>query len=147
MSTADPTTMTGLELMRWVQTELPTDIPSIGRLLGMRFDEVDHGRIVISLDTRPDFANPLGTVHGGIAATLLDSVMGCAVHTTLPAGAGYTTLELKVNYIRTARTDGQKLIAEGTVIHAGRRVATAEGKVLDEQGKLIAHATTTCMIL
>ncbi|MDF9801723.1 uncharacterized protein (TIGR00369 family) [Streptomyces sp. HB372] len=147
MTTADPTTMTGLELMRWVQTELPTDIPSIGRLLGMRFDEVEHGRIVISLDTRPDFANPLGTVHGGIAATLLDSVMGCAVHTTLPAGAGYTTLELKVNYIRTARTDGQKLIAEGTVIHAGRRVATAEGKVLDEQGKLIAHATTTCMIL
>ncbi|MFF0195821.1 PaaI family thioesterase [Streptomyces anulatus] len=147
MTTADPTTMTGLELMRWVQTELPTDIPSIGSLLGMRFDEVDHGRIVISLDTRPDFANPLGTVHGGIAATLLDSVMGCAVHTTLPAGAGYTTLELKVNYIRTARTDGQKLIAEGTVIHAGRRVATAEGKVLDEQGKLIAHATTTCMIL
>ncbi|MFJ2079497.1 PaaI family thioesterase [Streptomyces anulatus] len=104
MTTADPTTMTGLELMRWVQTELPTDIPSIGSLLGMRFDEVDHGRIVISLDTRPDFANPLGTVHGGIAATLLDSVMGCAVHTTLPAGAGYTTLELKVNYIRTART-------------------------------------------
>ncbi|EHM31013.1 MULTISPECIES: PaaI family thioesterase [Streptomyces] len=147
MTTVDPTTMTGLELMRWVQTELPTDIPSIGRLLGMRFDEVDHGRIVISLDTRPDFANPLGTVHGGIAATLLDSVMGCAVHTTLPAGAGYTTLELKVNYIRTARTDGQKLTAEGTVIHAGRRVATAEGKVLDEQGKLIAHATTTCMIL
>ncbi|WP_405187398.1 PaaI family thioesterase [Streptomyces anulatus] len=147
MTTVDPTTMTGLELMRWVQTELPTDIPSIGRLLGMRFDEVDHGRIIISLDTRPDFANPLGTVHGGIAATLLDSVMGCAVHTTLPAGAGYTTLELKVNYIRTARTDGQKLTAEGTVIHAGRRVATAEGKVLDEQGKLIAHATTTCMIL
>ncbi|MFI0759898.1 PaaI family thioesterase [Streptomyces anulatus] len=147
MTTVDPTTMTGLELMRWVQTELPADIPSIGRLLGMRFDEVDHGRIVISLDTRPDFANPLGTVHGGIAATLLDSVMGCAVHTTLPAGAGYTTLELKVNYIRTARTDGQKLTAEGTVIHAGRRVATAEGKVLDEQGKLIAHATTTCMIL
>lgn len=147
MTTVDPTTMTGLELMRWVQTELPTDIPSIGRLLGMRFDEVDHGRIVISLDTRPDFANPLGTVHGGIAATLLDSVMGCAVHTTLPAGAGYTTLDLKVNYIRTARTDGQKLTAEGTVIHAGRRVATAEGKVLDEQGKLIAHATTTCMIL
>ncbi|MEU3708181.1 PaaI family thioesterase [Streptomyces anulatus] len=147
MTTVDPTTMTGLELMRWVQTELPTDIPSIGRLLGMRFDEVGRGRIVISLDTRPDFANPLGTVHGGIAATLLDSVMGCAVHTTLPAGAGYTTLELKVNYIRAARTDGQKLTAEGTVIHAGRRVATAEGKVLDEQGKLIAHATTTCMIL
>ncbi|MFI9779205.1 PaaI family thioesterase [Streptomyces sp. NBC_01003] len=147
MTTTDLTAMTGLELMRWMQTERPTDIPSIGRLLGMRFDEVDHGRIVISLDTRPDFANPLGTVHGGIAATLLDSVMGCAVHTTLPAGAGYTTLELKVNYIRAARTDGQILTAEGNVIHAGRRTATAEGKVLDDQGKLIAHATTTCMIL
>ncbi|MCX4641658.1 MULTISPECIES: PaaI family thioesterase [unclassified Streptomyces] len=147
MTTTDLTAMTGLELMRWMQAERPTDIPSIGRLLGMRFDEVDHGRIVISLDTRPDFANPLGTVHGGIAATLLDSVMGCAVHTTLPAGAGYTTLELKVNYIRAARTDGQILTAEGNVIHAGRRTATAEGKVLDDQGKLMAHATTTCMIL
>lgn len=147
MTTTDPMAMTGLELMRWVQTELPADIPSIGRLLGMRFDQVDHGRIVLSLDTRPDFANPLGTVHGGIAATLLDSAMGCAVHTTLPAGAGYTTLELKVNYIRAARTDGQTLTATGTVIHTGRRTATAEGKVLDEQGKLIAHATTTCMIL
>ncbi|WP_405634686.1 PaaI family thioesterase [Streptomyces sp. NBC_00056] len=147
MTTTDLTAMTGLELMRWMQAERPTDIPSIGRLLGMRIDEVDHGRIVISLDTRPDFANPLGTVHGGIAATLLDSVMGCAVHTTLPAGAGYTTLELKVNYIRAARTDGQILTAEGNVIHDGRRTATAEGKVLDDQGKLIAHATTTCMIL
>ncbi|MER5831411.1 PaaI family thioesterase [Streptomyces sp. NPDC002130] len=147
MTTTDFAAMTGLELMRWVQTERPTDSPSIGRLLGMRFDEVDHGRIVISLDTRPDFANPLGTVHGGIAATLLDSAMGCAVHTTLPAGTRYTTLELKVNYIRAARTNGQTLTAEGTVIHTGRRTATAEGKVLDEQGKLIAHATTTCMIL
>ncbi|MCQ8191375.1 PaaI family thioesterase [Streptomyces rugosispiralis] len=146
-TTPDLTTLSGLDLIRWVQSERPTDVPTIGRLLGMRFDEVDPGRVVVSLDTRPDFANPLGTVHGGIAATLLDSAMGCAVHTTLPAGVGYTTLELKVNYIRAARTDGQTLIAEGTVLHAGRRTATAEGKVLDEQGKLIAHATTTCMIL
>ena len=71
--------------------------------------------------------------------------MGCAVHTTLPGG-GYPTLELKVNYIRAARTDGQTLTAEGTVVHGGRRIATAEGKVLDDQGKLVAHATTTCMI-
>ncbi|MFK0135607.1 PaaI family thioesterase [Streptomyces murinus] len=147
MTTVDFAAMTGLELMRWVQSERPADIPSIGRLLGMRFDEVEHGRVVVSLDTRPDFANPLGTVHGGIAATLLDSAMGCAVHTTLPAGVSYTTLELKVNYIRAARTDGQTLTAEGTVIHAGRRTATAEGKVLDDQGKLIAHATTTCIVL
>ncbi|MFI0466267.1 MULTISPECIES: PaaI family thioesterase [Saccharopolyspora] len=147
MSTADLATMSGLELMRWVQSERTDDIPSIGRLLGMRFDEVEHGRIVISLETRPDFANPLGTVHGGIAATLLDSAMACAVHTTLPAGVGYTTLELKVNYIRAARTDGRTLTAEGNVIHAGRSTATAEGKVLDEHGKLMAHATTTCLIL
>lgn len=143
----DISTMTGLDLMRWVQTERPTDIPSIGRLLGMHFDEVEHGRVVISLDTQPDFANPLGTTHGGIAATLLDSVMGCAVHTTLPAGVGYTTLELKVNYIRTVPVDGHRLTAEGTVLHAGRRVATAEGKVLDDRGKLVAHGSTTCMVL
>jgi uncharacterized protein (TIGR00369 family) len=147
VSTVEFTAMSGLEQIRWVQTELPADIPTIGRLLGMRFDEVEHGRVVVSLQTRPDFANPMGTVHGGIAATMLDSVMGCAVHTTLPAGVGYTTLELKVNYIRTARTDGRTLSAEGTVVHAGRRTATAEGKVLDENGKLVAHGTTTCLIL
>ncbi len=147
MTTTDIAAMTGLELVRWVHSKRPTDVPSIGRLLGLRFDEVDHGRVVISLDTRPDFANPLGTVHGGIAATLLDSVMGCAVHTTLPAGISYTTLEIKVNYIRAARVDGQTLTATGTVIHSGRRTATAEGSVLDENGKVIAHATTTCIVL
>ncbi|MEU6131020.1 PaaI family thioesterase [Saccharopolyspora sp. NPDC047091] len=147
MSTTESTAPSGLELLRRVQSGAFADTPSIGGLLGMRFDVVEHGRIVVSLDTRPDFANPLGTVHGGIAATLLDSAMGCAVHTTLPAGVGYTTLELKVNYIRAARTDGQVLTTEGTVVHAGRRTATAEGKVHDEAGKLIAHATTTCLIL
>ncbi|KUN80845.1 PaaI family thioesterase [Streptomyces griseoruber] len=147
MSTTDLSALSGLELLRLVRDGRLGDTPSIGRLLGMRFDEVEHGRIVLSLDTRPDFANPLGTVHGGIAATMLDSALACAVHTTLPAGTGYTTLELKVNYIRPARTDGQTLTAEGTVIHAGRRTATAEGRVVDDQGRLIAHATTTCMIL
>ncbi|WP_234306970.1 PaaI family thioesterase [Streptomyces sp. NRRL F-2890] len=73
--------------------------------------------------------------------------MACAVHSTLPAGVTYTTLELKVNYIRAGRTDGQTLTARGSVLHAGRRTATAEGQVLDERGKLIAHATTTCMVL
>lgn len=146
MTPPDLAAMTGLEFLRW-EAERPTDRPSIRRLLGMRFDRLDYGRVDISLATRPDFANPLGTVHGGIAATLLDSVMGCAVQTTLPAGVGYTTLELKVNYIRAVRTDGQTLTATGTVIHAGRRTATAEGKVLDKDGKLIAHATTTCIVL
>jgi uncharacterized protein (TIGR00369 family) len=147
LTTTDLAALSGLDLMRLVQAGHLSDVPSIGRLLGMRFDEVEHGRVVVSLDTRPDFANPLGTVHGGIAATLLDSALGCAIHTTLPAGTGYTTLELKVNYIRAARTDGQTLTAEGSVIHTGRRTATAEGRVLDERGKLVAHATTTCMIL
>lgn len=149
MSSPDPSTMTGLELLRWLQANDAdrADIPSIRRLLGMRFDEIDTGRVVMSLSTQPDFSNPHGTVHGGVAATLLDSVMGCAVHTTLSAGVSYTTLELKVNYIRTARIDGHKLIATGAIIHAGRTTATAEGQVRDEADKLIAHATTTCLIL
>ena len=149
MTSTDLTAMTGLELLRWLQAtdQEGLDRPSIRRLIGMRFDEIEHGRVVMSLDTRPDFTNPLGTVHGGIAATLLDSVMGCAVHTTLTAGVSYTSLEIKVNYIRAARTDGQTLTATGSVVHVGRRTATAEGKVLDGNGKLIAHATTTCLVL
>ena len=85
-------------------------------------------------------------MHGGICATLLDSVMGCAVHTPLGPGIGYGTLELKVNYVRTVPTDGVRLTATGRVIHAGRQVATAEGRVEDERGRLVAHGTTTCLI-
>ena len=143
----DITTMTGLEVLRWVQENDSDEVPSIRRLLGMSFDEVEEGRVVMSAKTKPDFSNPQGTVHGGIAATMLDSVMGCAVHSTLPAGVGYTTLELKVNYIRAAGLDGAELTATGTVVHTGRKVGTAEGKVVDERGKLIAHGTTTCLII
>ncbi|MGP9021029.1 PaaI family thioesterase [Streptomyces sp. BR1] len=146
MTTVDFSTMSGLELLRWAQAE-PGRVPSIGKLIGMTFDEIDEGRTVMSLDPRPEFSNPLGTVHGGIAATLLDSVMGCAVHTMLPAGVGYTTLELKVNYIRPVALDAGRLTAEGTTIHVGRRTATAEGRVLSAEGKLVAHATTTCLII
>lgn len=147
MTAPDPAELSGLELLRWMTADGAPDRPTIGRLLGMRFDELEHGRVVISVQTRPDFANPLGTVHGGIAATLLDSVASCAVHTTLPAGVSYTTLELKVNYVRAVQTSGETLTATGTVIHAGRRVATAEGRVVDDRDRLIAHATITCMIL
>jgi uncharacterized protein (TIGR00369 family) len=143
----DLSQLSGLELLRWMTAEDAPDRPSIGRLLGMRFDELEQGRVVMSVQTRPDFANPLGAVHGGIAATLLDSVVGCAVHTTLPAGVSYTTLELKVNYVRAVQTNDVTLTATGTVIHAGRRVATAEGRVVDDRDRLIAHATTTCLIL
>lgn len=139
--------MSGLEQLQWVMHNDSDEVPSIRRLLGMQFTEVEPGRIVMALTSQPDFANPHGTVHGGITATLLDSVMGCAVHTTLPAGVGYTTLELKVNYIRPVALEGQRMIGEGRTIHVGRRTATAEGTVHDENGKLIGHATTTCLIL
>jgi acyl-CoA thioesterase len=138
-------TMSGLEVLK-AMTALEYGPPSIGGLMGMRYDEVEFGRVVFSLTTGPDFANPLGSVHGGVCATLLDSVMGCAVHSTLEAGVGFGTLELKVNYIRTVPTDGRRLTATGTIIHIGRTTATAEGRVVDEEGRLVAHATTTCMI-
>lgn len=137
--------LSGLELLRTAMS-MPGRPPFIGDLLGMEAESLEEGKVVFTLDTRPDFANPLGTTHGGICATLLDSVMGCAVHTTLEAGVGYTTLELKVNYIRAVPTNGRKLTATGTTIHVGRTTATAEGRVVDDQGKLVAHATTTCVI-
>lgn len=143
----DPLAMSGLELMRAWQTGLDhQDQPSIGRLLGMRPVAIEEGAVTFAVTPQPDFANPLGTVHGGICATLLDSVMGCAVHTTLPAGVGYTTLELKVNYIRAVATDADELTGVGTVIHSGGRTATAEGKVFSADGKLVAHGTTTCIV-
>lgn len=118
----------------------------IGDLLDLQVGRLERGEVEFSLPSRQDFANPLGVLHGGICATLLDSVMGCAVHTTLPPGVGYGTLELKVNYIRTVPVDGARLVGTGSVIHAGRQVATAEGRVVDERGRLVAHATTTCLI-
>jgi uncharacterized protein (TIGR00369 family) len=142
MTTAE---LTGLELMR--QTAATTDRPAyIGTLIGLSIEEVDYGEVTMSLHTRPDMANPLGTLHGGICATLLDSAMGCAVHTTLEAGIGYGTLELKVNYIRSVPVDNVKLTATAKTIHVGRKTATAEGRVYDPQGRLVAHGTTTCMI-
>jgi uncharacterized protein (TIGR00369 family) len=90
--------------------------------------------------------NPIGLVHGGLACTLLDSAMGCAVHTTLPAGTGYTTLELKVNLIRPLTRETGRVLCEGTIIHVGGRTATAEARITDAAGALYAHATTTCMI-
>jgi uncharacterized protein (TIGR00369 family) len=90
--------------------------------------------------------NPLGTVHGGWFATLLDSAVGCAVHSTLPAGKGFTTLELKINMVRPLNDLVPLVRAEGKVIHAGRQVATAEGRIVGPDGKLYAHATTTCLI-
>jgi len=108
--------------------------------------EVDKGRAVFQGTPQEKHLNPMGTVHGGWYATLLDSAVGCAVQTMLPPGQGYTTAELSVNLVRGARLDGGPLRAIGTVLHCGRQLATAEGKIVDADGKLYAHATTTCLV-
>ena len=137
--------LSGLEyLQKIVAGELPP--PPIGVLMDFRIAELSEGRAVFLVNPAEYHYNPIGVVHGGLAATLLDSAMGCAVHSTLPAGAGYTTLEIKVNYIRPMSAETGEVRCEANIIHAGGRTATAEGKVLDQDGKLYAHGTTTCMI-
>ena len=138
--------MTGLQMLR-AMMEQTEPSPGIGTLLGMQVLRLEDGVAEMGLTTRPDFANPLGTVHGGIAATLLDSVLGCAVHSTLPAATGYTTLDLAVKYLRTVPTSGVRLRGVGRVVHRGSRVITAEGSVLDEQDRLVATGTATCLVL
>ena len=120
--------------------------PPICEALGIRLEEVALGRVVFGY--HPVFAhyNPLGSVHGGIAATLLDSVMGCCIHTTLKAGTGYTTVEIKVNYVRAMTDKTGRVRAEGKVINVGQRIATSEGRLVDSQGRLLAHGTTTCLV-
>jgi uncharacterized protein (TIGR00369 family) len=120
--------------------------PPIARVLGFTIDEVELGRVVFGYTPVADHYNPLGTVHGGIAATLLDSVMGCSVHTMLKAGTAYTTVEIKVNYVRAMTDKTGPVRVEGKVINVGSRIATAEGKLYDGAGKLLAHGTTTCLI-
>jgi uncharacterized protein (TIGR00369 family) len=137
--------LSGLQLIQAMR-DLKTPPPNIATLLGMELAEAEEGRVVFTLEAKPQFSNPLGTVHGGIHATLLDSAMGCAVHTTLPAGVGYTTLELKINYVKAIALDAGTLTCTGSVIHVGGRVATAEGRIVDSAGRLVAHGTTTCMI-
>ena len=138
--------LSGLEYLRRIAAgELPR--PPISALLNFGLVELGEGRAVFSAEPAEYHYNPIGVVHGGLAATLLDSAMGCAVHTTLPAGVGYTTLELKVNFVRPMTTRTGRVRCEATLIHRGGRVATAEGRVVDEGGKLYAHGTTTCLIL
>ena len=137
--------MSGLEFLRAISRGELSGVP-MADLMGFELHEVEEGRVVFECVPAEYHYNPIGTVHGGLAATLFDSAMGCAVHTTLPAGVGYTTVELKVNFLRpiTARTG--RLLCEGKTIHVGGRLATAEARLLDEAGKLYGHATTTCMI-
>ncbi len=139
------TTMSGLEYFRAMKRgELPP--PPIVQTLGIEVGDIEEGRIVFEVEPAEYHYNPIGTVHGGLAATLFDSAMSCAVHTVLPAGVSYTTLELKVNFLRPLIGTTGRVYCEGKVIHVGSRVATAEARLLDKAGKLYGHATTTCMV-
>lgn len=137
--------MSGLEYLRAMRREeLPA--PPMAELMGFGFAEIDEGRVVIECVPAEYHYNPIGAVHGGLACTLFDSAMGCAVHTELPAGAGYTTVELKVNLLRPITVETGCLLCEGETIYVGGRIATAEARLNDESGRLYGHATTTCMI-
>jgi len=131
-------------LKAMIAGELPA--PPITETLGFTLVEVENGRAVFVGTPEFHHYNPIGVVHGGFAATLLDSAVGCAVHSTLAKGEAYTTLELKLNLVRPLTDKTGMVRAEGRVLHRGRQVATAEGYLRDGTGKLYAHATTTCMV-
>ena len=138
--------LAGIDYLRAIAAgELPP--PPIASLMGFELVAVEEGRAVFAVTPEEFHYNPIGVVHGGLAATLLDSAMGCAVHSTLPAGTGYTTLEVKVNFARAITRDTGRVVCEASLIHRGRTVATAEGRVTAEAtGKLLAHGTTTCLL-
>ncbi len=124
------------------------DVPPapIGELMGMTPIKAVDGESLFQGTPGPQHYNPLGSVHGGYAATLLDTAVGCAIHSMLPVGRGYTTLELKVNYVRAITVKTGPVRAEGKVVHLGGQTAIAEGRLVDASGKLLAFATTTCLI-
>jgi uncharacterized protein (TIGR00369 family) len=139
--------LAGLDYMRAIAAgELPP--PPIAVLLNMAPVGLEVGRAVFEGKPGEEHYNPIGVVHGGYAATLLDSALGCAVHTTLPAGGAYTTLSLEVKFVRPVTREIERVRAEAQVLHRGRHQATAEARLSDaETGKLLAHGTATCLIL
>jgi uncharacterized protein (TIGR00369 family) len=136
---------TGLQIMQaMLHGELP--FPHISQTLDFSLVEVAPGRAVFQGTPQLKHYNPLGSVHGGWFATLLDSALGCSVHTSLPVGFAYTTAELSVNIVRAASSHSGPLRAIGQVVHSGRQLATAEARIVDAAGKLYAHGTTTCLV-
>jgi uncharacterized protein (TIGR00369 family) len=136
--------MSGLEYLQYL---IDADhSPPISQLLDFKLARFGPGVAVFTGTPAEYHYNPIGVVHGGFAATLLDSALGCAVHTTLKPGFAYTTVELKVNYVRPLSTTTGPVEAEGKIIHVGSRLATAEARITDSAGKLYAHGSTTCMI-
>ena len=137
--------MTGLQFVQGlVDGTLPLN--TIARTLGYDVAEVTNGRVVVTAVPNDTHLNPSGTVHGGLAATLLDSCMGLAIWSTLDKGVGQTTLEFKISLVRPITPETGLIKAEGVVLNRGRRVGTAEGKITDGKGRLLAHGTTTCLI-
>ena len=138
--------LSGIDYMReMIAGRIP--VPPIMKLLGYRLAQVGEGLAVFECEPGEQHYNPIGVVHGGLAMTLLDSAMGCCVHTRLPAGTGYTTLEAKVNLVRAITGKTGTIRATGRVIHFGGKTATADARLEDAAGKLYAHGTTTCIIL
>lgn len=137
--------MTGLDFLRAIRDgELPP--APISSPMLMRLDEVDEGRVAFSCEPDESLYNPIGSVHGGVMCTILDSALGCAAHSTLPAGTGYTSIEIKVNYLRPVQIGAGKLTAIGTVTKRGRRVIFAEGEVLDAEGNVVATASSSLLV-
>ena len=135
----------GLEMLQaMIDGELPP--PPVMKLLGMDRLEAEEGRVVVLMTAQEFHYNPLGTVHGGVISTLLDTATGCAVHSTLPAGVGYTSLDLTTKFLRPVTVASGMLRCEGTVINRGRRTALAEARLTDARGAMIAHATSTCLL-
>jgi uncharacterized protein (TIGR00369 family) len=137
--------MSGLEFLRKLAAGEIAGSPMVAAM-GFRLVEVDEGRVVITAQLDERYNNGIGIVHGGYAATLLDSAMGSAVNSMMPAGRVMTTLEMKVNYVRPLRWQTGNVRCEATVLHMGGRVATAEGRLTDDDGVLYAHGTATCMV-
>ena len=137
--------MSGLEFLQaLLERRLPA--PPITRILGFVLTEASEGRALFRGEPSFDHYNPIGSVHGGWAATLLDSCMGCAVQSTLPRGSGYMTVEFKINLLRGMTDKTGPVEAEGTIVQSGRRVGVAEGRLTDGAGRLLAFGTTTCLI-
>jgi len=145
---ARPEQVAGKAALQMFEAMLAGELPAapIAKTLSFLLVEVGFGRAVFQGRPQFDHYNPLGGVHGGWIATLLDSCVGCAVHSTLPAGRGYTTLELKVNFVKGLTERVPLVRAVGEVIHAGKTVATADGRLVGPDGTLYAHASTTCLI-
>ena len=139
-------TMSGLEFFkRMLAGEMPP--PPMIDLLGIRLAEVEAGRVVFTATCEERYYNGTGVAHGGFAATLLDTALGCAINSAMPAGRRFTTLELKVNLTRPLTHEVGQIFCEAKVVHLGGRTATSEGRIVDRQGKLYAHGTTTCIVV